>query len=149
MCLGGDWEVQAWYMRGTCVVQVTPGPGKAFPRRRSQGRDETLSYKRRSRTGAAKFNRYSGATELGSCIKSTGLALFQTESHFRRAEGPKAVCTHLGLRGAVAYGNWWICAREDFPPAAGRVTQRANHHESSDTRPTEGGCTPDPVRQIA
>ena len=87
MCLGGDWEVQAWYMRGTCVVQVTPGPGKAFPRRRSQGRDGTRRYQRRSRTGAAKFKRYSGATELGSCIKSTGLALFQTESHFRRAEG--------------------------------------------------------------
>ena len=27
MYLGGDWEVQARYMRGTCVVQARKGPG--------------------------------------------------------------------------------------------------------------------------
>jgi hypothetical protein len=26
MCLGGDWEVQASYMHGTCVVQASPKP---------------------------------------------------------------------------------------------------------------------------
>jgi hypothetical protein len=26
MCLGGDWEVQAGYMRGTCEVQATLKP---------------------------------------------------------------------------------------------------------------------------
>jgi hypothetical protein len=29
MCLGGDWEVQARCMHGTCVVQATPMPGES------------------------------------------------------------------------------------------------------------------------
>ena len=29
MCLGGDWEVQARYMRGTCVLQTRRKPGES------------------------------------------------------------------------------------------------------------------------
>jgi hypothetical protein len=28
-CLGGDWEVHARYMRGTCVIRARYKPGKS------------------------------------------------------------------------------------------------------------------------
>jgi hypothetical protein len=42
---------------------------------------------------------------------------------------PKGISSHLGLRGAVACGNWKVGAWEGVPPAAERETQRTNHLE--------------------